>query len=56
MTLFLDASLLKHAKVQAIAEEISLTSLMERCLFHYLPKETVTKSAQTDKSGSKIKR
>jgi len=43
VTLFLNQSLLKHAKAQAIVEEIRLTTLMEKALSKYLPKETVLK-------------
>jgi predicted HicB family RNase H-like nuclease len=43
VTLFLNPSLLKHAKAQAIVEEISLTTLVEKALSGYLPKETIIK-------------
>jgi hypothetical protein len=43
VTLFLNPNLLKQAKGQAIAEEISLSILMERALSKYLPKETIIK-------------
>lgn len=43
VTLFLNQSLLKHAKAQAIVEEISLTVLIEKALSKYLPKETILK-------------
>lgn len=43
VTLFLNPSLLKHAKAQAIVEEISLTTLIEKALSKYLPKETIFK-------------
>lgn len=39
-TLFLDPSLLKQAKMQAIIEELSLTALIEKALTKYLPEET----------------
>lgn len=45
VTLFLEPSLLKQAKAQAIAEEISLTVLIEKALKKYLPRETVIKKA-----------
>lgn len=44
-TIFLNPALLKHAKAQAIVEEISLTSLIEKALAKYLPKETVIRKA-----------
>jgi hypothetical protein len=43
VTLFLNPDLLKHAKAQAILEDMTLTSLIERALVDYLPKETVIK-------------
>lgn len=52
VTLFIDSGLLKHAKVQAIAREMSLAALVEEVLTKYLPKETVTKSIEPDKRGS----
>lgn len=39
----MNPSLAKHAKAQAIVEETSLTSLIERALLKYLPKETIIK-------------
>ncbi|OGK52836.1 hypothetical protein A2970_02165 [Candidatus Roizmanbacteria bacterium RIFCSPLOWO2_01_FULL_44_13] len=42
-TLFLNPDLVKHAKAQAIINEITLTILVERALIRYLPKETVIK-------------
>jgi hypothetical protein len=45
VTVFLDLDLLKHAKIQAIAEEISLTALIESALVKYLPKEIVIRKA-----------
>jgi hypothetical protein len=43
VTLFLNPNILKHARAEAILAEISLTSLVERALINYLPKETVIK-------------
>jgi hypothetical protein len=43
VTLFLNPGLLKQAKVLAVVEEMSLTSLVERALARYLPKETIIK-------------
>lgn len=42
-TLFLKPNLLKQAKAQAVIEDITLTSLIERALIKYLPEETVIK-------------
>ena len=41
VTLFLDPSLLKQAKIQALVENMSLSVLIERALAKYLPRETV---------------
>lgn len=46
VTLFLNPNLLKHAKAQAIVEEISLTDLAEKALVKYLPKETIIKKPE----------
>jgi len=45
VTLFLNPSLLKHAKAQALVEDLSLTALIEKSLADYLPKETILKTA-----------
>lgn len=41
VTLFLNPDLLKHAKAQAVLEELSLTALVEKALIKFLPKKTV---------------
>lgn len=43
VTLFVNSDLVKHAKTQAILEDITLTELVEKALIKYLPKETVIK-------------
>jgi hypothetical protein len=45
VTLFINPSILKHARVQAVVEELSLTSLVEKSLTAYLPKVTVIKKS-----------
>jgi hypothetical protein len=45
VTLFLNPSISKHAKAQAVVEELTLTSLVEKALTRYLPKETIVKKA-----------
>lgn len=45
VTLFLEPKLLKHAKTQAIVEDISLTALVEKVLIKYLPKKTIIKKS-----------
>jgi hypothetical protein len=46
VTLFLNPDLAKHAKAQAIVEEMTLTDLVEMALVKYLPKETVIKKVE----------
>lgn len=46
VTLFLNPNLLKHAKAQAVVEDISLTTLTEKALVKYLPKETIIKKPE----------
>lgn len=46
ITLFISPSIVKHAKAQAIIEELSLTSLVEKALIKYLPNETVIKKPE----------
>jgi hypothetical protein len=46
VTLFANPLILKHAKAQAVVEELSLTALVEKALINYLPKETVIKKLQ----------
>ena len=51
VTLFLNSSLLKHAKAQAVVEGLSLTNLAEKALVDYLPKETIIKKAEIKFEG-----
>lgn len=41
ITLFITHSLVKHAKAQAVVEELTLTNLVEKALITYLPSKTV---------------
>jgi predicted HicB family RNase H-like nuclease len=43
VTIFIDPSVAKQAKAQAIDEGLSLTNLVEKALTKYLPKETIIK-------------
>jgi hypothetical protein len=45
-TLFLKPSIVKHAKAQAIVEDITLTKLVEKSLLQYLPKEIIIKNSE----------
>jgi hypothetical protein len=39
----MNPAITKHAKAQAIVEELTLTALVEKALIGYLPKETTIK-------------
>lgn len=41
LTLFINPELAKQAKAQAIIEELTLTTLVEKALIAYLPKVTI---------------
>ena len=43
VTLFLNPSIAKHARAEAVVEEITLTALVEKALIKYLPIETIIK-------------
>jgi len=45
ITLFINPSIVKHAKAQAIVEETTLTDLVEKALIKYLPEKTVIKKS-----------
>ncbi len=45
VTLFVNPSILKQAKAQAVLEDFSLTALVEKALICYLPKETIIKKS-----------
>jgi len=46
VTLFFNPSITKQARAQAVVEELSLTSLVEKALIKYLPKETIIKKVE----------
>lgn len=48
LTLFIHPDLAKHARAQAVLEDLTLTSLVEKALIAYLPKETVIKKVAID--------
>ena len=50
VTLFINPDILKHAKAEAILQETSLASLVERALIRYLPKETVIKKVNDNRN------
>jgi hypothetical protein len=41
VTLFIRPSMVKHARAQAVIEDLTLTGLVERALVAYLPKELI---------------
>jgi hypothetical protein len=43
VTLFFNPSIAKHARAQAVVEEVTLTALVEKALISYLPKVTIIK-------------
>lgn len=47
ITLFIKHGIVKHARAQAILEELTLTALTEKALIKYLPRETVIKKMKT---------
>ena len=46
VTLFLNPKLLIHAKAQAVVEDVTLTSLIEKALVAYLPEEIIIKKPE----------
>lgn len=46
VTIFMNPLIAKHARAQAVVEEVSLTALIEKALIKYLPKETVIKKIE----------
>ncbi len=46
ITLFLNPSIVKHARAQAVLEELTLTTFVEKALIAYLPKATIIKKAK----------
>lgn len=46
VTIFIHPAIAKHARAQAVVEEISLTELVEKALIKYLPKETIIKKIE----------
>ena len=46
ITLFVNPLIAKHARAQAVVEELSLTNLVEKALISYLPKETIIKKSK----------
>ena len=45
LTIFVNPAIAKQARAQAVVEDTTLTSLVEKALINYLPTETVIKKA-----------
>lgn len=46
ITLFVKPTLAKHARAQAVLEDLTLTELVEKALIKYLPAETIIRKAE----------
>lgn len=46
VTVFINPSIVKQAKTQAIIEELSFTKLVEKALIKYLPTATIIKKIE----------
>ena len=46
ITLFVHPSIVKHARAQAVVEELNFSNFIEKALIAYLPKETIIKKAE----------
>jgi hypothetical protein len=46
ITLFVNPSIVKHARAQAIVETLTLTKLVEKALIKYLPKKTIVEKVE----------
>lgn len=46
LTIFLNPAIIKHARAEAVLEDLTLTQLVEKALIQYLPKETVIKKIE----------
>ncbi len=46
VTLFIDPSIAKQARAQAVVDELTLTTLVEKALISYLPPVTIIKKVK----------
>lgn len=46
ITLFINPAIVKHARAQAVVEELTLTNLVEKSLIRYLPTVTIIKKVE----------
>jgi hypothetical protein len=49
VTIFVNPAIAKQARAQAVLEGLCVTSLIEKALLNYLPKETVIRKAVATK-------
>ncbi|HLE49432.1 MAG TPA: hypothetical protein VI819_05375 [Patescibacteria group bacterium] len=49
VTLFVNPSILKQARAQAVVEDLSLTAFVEKSLINVLPKETIIRKTVISK-------
>ena len=52
LTLFINPSIVKQARAQAVVDDTSLTKLVEKALIVYLPKETIIKKPTFIRDGN----
>ena len=55
ITLFINPSVAKHARAQAIMEGLTLTSFLEKALIDYLPDKTIIKKVKIGTGKNKKK-
>jgi len=48
VTLFINPSIIKHARAEAVVEDITLTTLVEKAIINYLPTETIIKKPELE--------
>jgi hypothetical protein len=46
VTLFMNPTIAKQARAQAVVEDLTLTGLIETALIKYLPKETIIRKSE----------
>jgi hypothetical protein len=50
LTLFINPLIIKHARAQAIVDDMTLAKLVEKALISYLPSVTIIKKPELDLS------
>ena len=57
ITLFIEPAIAKHARAQAVIEDLTLTNLVVKALIEYFPAETIIRKPEIiikNKAGEKI--